>query len=164
MAHEMNKPRPVVTLREIDAGNWRTVTDLVVTEGQRANVASNLLSLCESHYAKDAWVRAVYADDTPVGFLMMSICELEEWYAIWRFMIDHRHQGRGFGKTAVRLGIAHIQEHHPQARRIRLMTTGPDGKRGVKPEDSPYRFYASLGWKDISVVDADGEIEMGFDL
>ncbi|KAF9159182.1 hypothetical protein DFQ26_006844 [Actinomortierella ambigua] len=154
-----------VTLREITRDNWRAITELTVHEGQQGNVTSNVHSLCESHYAEDAWVRAVYADETPVGFLMMSIWDPESWYAIWRFMIDQRYQGFGYGRRAIQLAIAHLREHHPQAKLLRLMSTGPEGKKGkVEPKDSPYQFYSALGWKDMSDVDEDGEIEMGLDL
>ncbi|KAH8660094.1 GCN5-related N-acetyltransferase [Xylariales sp. PMI_506] len=153
-----------ITLREINETNWRAVVELTVLEEQKGNVSSNLLSLCESHYATDAWVRAIYADDTPVGFLMMSICDTEQWYAIWRFMIDHRYQASGYGKAAVKLAIAHIREHHPQAKLIRLMSTGPNGKKDVKARYSPYYFYSSLGWKDISKINEDGQVEMGLNL
>ncbi|KAG0244458.1 hypothetical protein BGW41_007750 [Actinomortierella wolfii] len=153
-----------ITLRLITKDNWREITELTVLPTQQGNVSTNLHSLCESHYSEDAWVRAVYADETPVGFLMMSLWDPEDWYAIWRFMIDHRYQGFGFGRRAIQLAIAHVREHHPKAKMIRLMSTGPEGKKGVDPKDSPYQFYAALGWKDISEVDEEGEIEMGLDL
>ncbi|KAF9349544.1 hypothetical protein BGX26_012178 [Mortierella sp. AD094] len=153
-----------ITLREVGKDNWREITELTVSDSQTAVLSSNLSSLCESHYSEDAWVRGVYADDTPVGFLMMSIWVPEEWYAVWRFMIDQRYQGMGFGRKAIQLAIAHIKNAHPEAKMIRLMSAGPEGKKGVTAKDSPYKFYASLGWKDISEYDEDGEVEMGIDL
>jgi diamine N-acetyltransferase len=156
-----------VTLRVIDKENWRAITQLEVLEEQQGNVSSNAMSLCESHYSEDAWVRAIYADETPVGFLMMSIWDPEKWYYIWRFMIDHRYQRLGFGSAAVKLAIRHVRESHPQAEMIGLMATSPNGKKNVvgkkdvPPEHSPYNFYASLGWKDIKDVDENGQIEMG---
>ncbi|KAF9436875.1 hypothetical protein BGZ76_002717 [Entomortierella beljakovae] len=154
----------IISLREIGKENWREITELSVSDSQVAFLASNLSSLCESHYSEDAWVRGVYADDTPVGFLMMSIWTPEEWYAVWRFMIDQRYQKLGFGRKAIQLAIEHIKTTHPEAKMIRLMSAGPDGKKGVDAKDSPYKFYTSLGWKDISECDEDGEIEMKLDL
>ncbi|KAH8895599.1 GCN5-related N-acetyltransferase [Thozetella sp. PMI_491] len=154
----------IVELREINESNWRDVINLRVAACQTANVSSNVHSLCESHYSKDAWVRAIYANETPVGFLMMSIWDPEEWYSIWRFMIDQNYQGKGYGRAAIELAIAYIREQHPQAKTIRLMTTGLHGKKGVEACDSPYKFYVSMGWKDISSVNDDGELEMGLQL
>ncbi|KAK3830661.1 MAG: GCN5-related N-acetyltransferase [Linnemannia gamsii] len=153
-----------VTLREINKENWCAVTELSVAESQSAILTSNLKSLCESHYAEDAWVRAVYADETLVGFMMLSIWPVEDWYAIWRFMIDQKFQSLGFGRKAILLAINHITTHYPEAKQIRLMTAGPEGKKDVEAKDSPYKFYAGLGWKDISGYDEDGEVEMGLDL
>lgn len=153
-----------VTLREITKDNWRDVAALSVADSQTAILTNNLQSLCESHYAEDAWVRAIYADDTLVGFLMLSIWPVEDWYAVWRFMIDQKYQAQGFGRKAIQLAIAHIKEHHPKAKQIKLMTAGPEGKKGVAAKESPYKFYASLGWREISEYDEDGEVEMGLDL
>jgi diamine N-acetyltransferase len=144
-----------ITLREVNKENWRAVSKLTVLDRQKENLASNVMSLCESHYAEDSWVRAVYADETPIGFLMMSIWEPEEWYAVWRFMIDHQYQGLGFGKLAIKMSIDHIKENYPQAKMIRLMV------RNKALHDSPYNFYSNLGWKDISDINEEGEIEMG---
>ncbi|KAF9209572.1 hypothetical protein CPC16_009508 [Podila verticillata] len=154
----------IVTLREITKENWRDVTTLSVAESQTDILASNLKSLCESHYTEDAWPRAIYADDTLVGFLMLSIWPIEDWYGVWRFMIDQKYQAQGYGRKAIQLAIAYIKEHHPEAKQIRLMTIGPKGRKGVAAKDSPYKFYASLGWKEISEYDEDGEVEMGLDL
>ncbi|KAF9186017.1 hypothetical protein BGZ51_001361 [Haplosporangium sp. Z 767] len=153
-----------ITLREIGKDNWRDIVDLTTTEAQSPLVSSNVSSLCESHYAADAWARGIYADNTPVGFLMMSIAPEEEWYAIWRFMIDQRYQAMGFGRKAIQLAIAHVKDNHPEAKLIRLMSAGPEGKKGVSTKDSPYKFYTSLGWKEISEYDEEGEVEMGLDL
>ncbi|KAL6850771.1 hypothetical protein ACO1O0_007897 [Amphichorda felina] len=159
-----------VTLRVIDKDNWRAVASLTMLEGQEGNVSPNVSSLCESHYSEDAWVRAIYADETPVGFLMMSIWDPEEWYSIWRFMIDHRYQRLGFGRTAVRLAIEHIRQNHPQGKIIRLMSTGPNGKKDipgkkdVPAEHSPYNFYSSLGFRDMTGEEENGQYEMSLDL
>ncbi|KAF9343200.1 hypothetical protein BGX26_006105 [Mortierella sp. AD094] len=153
-----------VTLREINKDNWREVTELSVAESQSEILATNLKSLCEAHYTEDACPRAVYADDTLVGFLMLSIWPVEDWYGVWRFMIDQKYQAQGFGRKAIQLAIAYIKENHPDAKQIRLMSIGPEGRKGVAAKESPYKFYTSLGWKEISDYDDEGEVELGLDL
>jgi hypothetical protein len=37
---------------------------------QRRMVADNALSIAEAHFSEQAWLRAIYADETPVGFIM----------------------------------------------------------------------------------------------
>ncbi len=160
----------IVTLRVINKENWRAITQLSVLETQQGNISANAMSLCESHYSEDAWVRAIYADDTPVGFLMLSIWPPEEWYYLWRFMIDHRYQRLGFGSAAVRLAIQHVRDNHPTAKMFGLCSTGPKGKFDVPgkvdvpAEQSPYYFYRGLGFKDISELDENGQLDMGVDL
>ena len=60
----------------------------------------------------------VYCGKKPVGFLMVAYnCPWaskyyglpEEYYYIWRFMIDSRYQKRGFGKEALRLAIEFVK-------------------------------------------------------
>lgn len=153
-----------VTLREITKDNWRAVIDLKVAEGQEGNVSPNVKSLCESHYSEDAWVRAIYADETAVGFLMMSIWPPEPWYCIWRFMIDERYQKLGFGRQSILLAKKYIQETYPEARLLRLLSTGPEGKKDVPKEHSPYNFYYSLGFREIEPMEPNGQVDMGMDI
>ncbi|KAF2262014.1 hypothetical protein CC78DRAFT_535253, partial [Lojkania enalia] len=123
------------------------------------------MSLLESHYDEDAWVRAVYADnDTMVGFLMMAIWDPEELYYIWRLMIDQRFQGMGYGQRVVAMAIEHIREHNPRAKVLRVMSTPPEGNANVRPEDSPFKFYERLGFRQVKPPDEDGEIMMHFNL
>ncbi|OAA74252.1 GCN5- N-acetyltransferase [Cordyceps fumosorosea ARSEF 2679] len=161
---------PAISLREITKDNWRAVIDLDTHPHQRGNVSTNARSLCEAHYSPDAWVRAIYAGDALVGFLMMSIWEPDAWASIWRFMIDARFQGRGCGAAAIRAAAAHVRAAHPEMRTLRLMSAGPggkaarDGKAAVEEGASPYRFYCKLGFRDIEPADEFGEVEMGLDL
>ena len=67
----MNSPK--LTLKEITSKNWRDIVKLSVTEKQKKFVAPNVYSIVEAHYSDHAWFRAIYADDTPVGFIMVSI-------------------------------------------------------------------------------------------
>lgn len=74
-----------ITLREITEDNWRPVANLKVLPTQQGNLAPNPMSMVEAHYSEDSWMRAVYADETIVGFLMMALWPPTEGYYIWRF-------------------------------------------------------------------------------
>lgn len=172
--NKTNKPSPtrdsILTFREVTEDSWRAVANLSMKPGQIGNLASNVWSLCEAHYDEDAWVRAIYADDTLVGMLMMAIWDAGEKYYIWRFMIDARYQKLGYGRRGVEFAIAHIRENHPKAKQLGVNSTPPEGKQSddpekiVKPKDSPFKFYESLGFKQVAPPDEDGEILMMIDL
>ena len=59
-----------VTLREITEDTLRRIINLskTLTAEQRTHVADNAVSIAEAHFSKYAWFRAIYADETPVGF------------------------------------------------------------------------------------------------
>ena len=82
-----------VTLREITRDNFREVMWLTVKPVQQRFIAFNSESIAEAHFHDEAWTRAVYADDVPVGFVMLHDENLREepeqknFYFLWRFMI-----------------------------------------------------------------------------
>lgn len=156
----------VLTFREVTEHNWRAVAKLSLKDGQQGNLAPNVWSLAEAAYSEDAWVRAIYADETLVGMLMMAIWDPTEAYYIWRFMIDGRYQGLGYGKQGVEFAIAHIRQHNPRAKHLGVNSTPPEGDptKLVKPEDSPFRFYERFGFKQAAPPDEDGEIKLILDL
>ena len=102
-----------VTLREITHENFASILDLKVSDQQKSVYPrSNAYSIVEAHYPPDedpVWLRAIYADETPVGFLMTSEDPKQGDYFLWRLMIDERFQGKGYGQKAVRLLIERIK-------------------------------------------------------
>lgn len=102
-----------VSLREITSKNIEAVLALRVTEEQKeVYPRSNAYSIAEGHYPADddpVWMRAVYAGETPVGFLMTSEAPNLGEYFLWRLMIDAEHQGKGYGFRAVELLVERIK-------------------------------------------------------
>lgn len=104
----------VVSLREITKETLRKITSLSVAPHQQNYVAPNAFSIAEAYFHPEAWFRGIYADETPVGFVM-----LEDWTRIdngtnkpimlWRFMIDQRYQGLGYGRKSLQLIIDHVR-------------------------------------------------------
>ncbi|ORY05081.1 GCN5 N-acetyltransferase [Clohesyomyces aquaticus] len=160
-----------VTFREVTADNYIDVASLSLKDGQIGNLDPNVWSLLVSRFEPEAWVRAVYADETPVGMLMLEIWDPTESYHIWRFMIDRRYQHLGYGRQGVEFAVAHIRQNHPRAKQLKLSSTPREGKKNeknpkqtVKPEDSPYMFYEKLGFREIGPPDENGDVLMGVDL
>jgi diamine N-acetyltransferase len=151
---------PEVSLCEVTAETLRAVLALSVRPEQAAYVASNAQSIAEAHFHPEAWFRAIFAGDQPVGFLMLHDENLrpeprqDDFYYLWRFMIDARHQGRGHGRDAMALLVEHVRAR-PNARV--LLTSCHPG-----PE-SPEGFYRKLGFTATG-RDLDGELELALEL
>jgi diamine N-acetyltransferase len=140
-------PNTIVTLREITKENLDDILSLKVAPAQENFVASNAKSIAQAHFHPEvAWFRAIYADQTPVGFVMLEDDPVNEAYFLWRFMIDAQFQKRGFGRRALELVIEHAKTR-PGARA--LFTSCVPG------EGSPGEFYEKMGFTDT------GEIENG---
>ncbi len=139
-----------VSLRPITEDNLRPVMDLDVTEEQREFVAPNSVSIAEACFTTDAWMRAIYQDDEPAGFLLLSERRDVPRYYLWRFMVDHRFQRRGTGRAAMELLIDYVRAL-PNATELFLSYVPADG--------GPRGFYGGLGFVDTGREDG-GEREM----
>jgi len=133
-------PEAVVTLREITA---RTVGDVcrlsdTLTAPKSRFVAANAFSIAQAHFPDDAWFRAVYADETPVGFIMMHDNAEEQEYFLWRFMIGAAYHGKGFARRAIEL-LAEYVKTRPGATEL-LVSCG-------QGEGSPEGIYLKMGFR-----------------
>ena len=138
-----------VTLRPVDAFNIRAVCDLRVAPHQHAFVAPNAQSVAEASVAEDVWVRAIYADAEPAGFVMLSDDAAQPRYYVWRFMIDERHQGLGIGARAMDLVHDYVRTRPGGDRIYVSYVPAPGGPQG---------FYQRLGYTDTGRVHR-GEVE-----
>lgn len=101
----------MVELREINKDNFNECIKLKVSDEQKSFVASNVYSLAQAWvFQKTAYPFAIYADGVMVGFVMMGFYEEKQAYTIWRFMIDARYQGKGYGKKALQLSIDYLRK------------------------------------------------------
>ena len=98
-----------VALVEVTGETVRSICRLEVGPGQFRFVAPNAVSFAEALFEPKAWYRAIVADDAPVGFLMLYDDPDEPAYFLWRFMVDARFQGRGYGARAIRLLAEHVR-------------------------------------------------------
>ena len=137
----------IVSLREITGETLRPILGLAVSSEQEEFVAPNAMSIAEGCYADDAWIRGIYAGDTAVGFVMCSFKPDKPQYYLWRYMIDHRYQGMGFGFRAMELVIEVVRKQ-PNADSMILSYVREDG--------GPRDFYARLGFVDTG-EERDGE-------
>jgi diamine N-acetyltransferase len=132
-----------VTLREVTSQTVREICRLsdTLSDAQKKMVAPNAVSIAEAYFCKEAWFRAIYAGDAPVGFIMLYIGPDEDnpekmEYFLWRFMIAGPYQGMGFGKKALQIVIDDLKSQGAKE----LGTSCGEG------EGSPEGFYLNLGF------------------
>jgi diamine N-acetyltransferase len=143
---------PLVSLQEITADTVRAVTDLTVAETQRQFVAPNAVSLAQALFAPEAWYRVIVADGELAGFVMLYDESLRRpppshpKVGVWRLMIDARCQGRGIGREALKLVIAHVRDKALFDSLQLSYVPGPG---------CPEPFYAALGFRPTGRMDGD---------
>lgn len=138
---------PVVSLREITAETVRAICDLEPHEAQSGFVAPNAVSIAQAHFNPAAVFRAVFADEEPVGFIMWRPEEHGTSCFLWRFMIDGRHQGKGYGREAIALWLKGLPALGYTLARLSYV----HGAAG------PHGFYLAQGFKDTGEQSANGE-------
>jgi diamine N-acetyltransferase len=148
-------PEVTISLREITEDNGGAVQALRTTPGQARYVSSVVNSLEEAAQVPQAnpWFRAVYADERPVGFVMLAWNVdpqppgiIGPWF-LWKLLIDHRHQRRGYGQEVMRqiIALVRAQGATELLTSYSLVDGGPEG------------FYQSLGFLPTGSVH-DGEV------
>jgi len=155
-----------ITLEKINWDNYIKVLKLKVTKEQENYVASNRASLIhaflESSNGTPVHAFAVKNGKTVVGFMQIMYdndwtgYERDDWlssdeykkyegqpyYYIWRFMIDKRYQGRGYGKEAFKQTLDFIK-------------TFPDGKAKYvmisyeQHNEAGRKLYGSFGFNEV---------------
>jgi diamine N-acetyltransferase len=143
-----------ISLREVTADTVRVICRLDVSEAQKHFVAPNSISIAQAYFEPKAWFRAIYADETPVGFLMLYDDPEEADYFLWRYMIDARYQKMGFGKRAMDLLLEYVRSR-PGAHELRLSCH--PGEEGPEP------FYRRYGFTLTGRM-LENEAEMRIDL
>lgn len=141
----------VVSLKEVTKASLKSILDLTVRKDQERFLASNAVSIAQAYFDRDeAWFRGIYADETPVGFLVL-FCEKEiKKYYLCRFMIDEKFQGFGYGAAALLLLFEYLKVELV-ASELMLFHHQGDG--------NPGKFYEKMGFIYTGKFD-DDEIGM----
>ena len=133
-----------VTLREITADNVRAVSDLRVEPNQDTYVAPNARSIAEAGEWPNAWLRAVYAEDEPVGLMLLDLDTEKPQYALVRLMVAAGRQRAGIGRRAVELAADHVRGLAGATELLTSYVPGPQSASG---------FYQRLGFQDTGRVE-----------
>lgn len=146
--------RCVVSLRPLSGSNRQVVEALRVSPSQARFVSSVADSLREAADEPDgrALYWAVHAEDTPVGFVMISDEVGSPDYIphyLWKLLIDERYQRQGFGTATLDL----IVEYFRGRPGVEVLSTSAG--RG---EGSPITFYERYGFEQTGEIVFDGEM------
>ena len=142
--------------REVTKENFWDIIKLRVFPEQK-HVAPNSVSIAEAHYSDYAWFRAIYFGDNPVGFIMLADpisgetgedAKFNGRYFLWRLMIDHKHQKKGYGKKAVDMICEYVRTHQDAEF---LYCSYSEGEHG------PEGFYMKYGFQKTGEL-TEGEI------
>lgn len=151
----------MIHLEKLTYENFCDVFELKVKKVQYPFVASNLFSVAEAYVTEanggHVFPFAIYNDKKLIGFIQLAYGENadqdgvsmeKDSYEIWRFMIDKRYQGRGYGREALRQAIEFIR-------------TFPCGKAELcwisyEPEnETAKKLYASFGFEETGEMCGD---------
>ncbi len=142
-----------ITLRLISEDNVMPVIKLNVADNQQDLVAPNSVSIAQAAHTTNRWERAIYADETPVGYALLSENRDKPRYYLWRYMIDQRYRRMGFGRAAMTQVVDYVRSLHVTEMFLSY----------VPGANSPRGFYAELGFRDTG-VEAEGELEMRLEI
>ena len=151
----------MIDLREITETNLISIIDLDVSKNQNDLVAPNAVSIAQGHYSKSAWFKGIFNDDVAIGFVMLDLITEENKCFLWRFMIDKKHQGKGYGKIALTQVIEYVKS---------FKVFDNIGTSYVPTDNSAEGFYKNFGFieseeiiKQFGLEDSD-EIGMEYSL
>ena len=133
----------MVSLRPITDDNREAVEALRVSAAQERFVSGVAESLLEAAEEPDgrALYWAVYAGETPVGFVMIADEVGSSEYIphyLWKLLIDERYQRRGFGTATLDLIVEYFRGR-PGVEVLRTSASQGDG--------SPITFYERYGFE-----------------
>ena len=156
-----------IHLEKVTEDNVEAIVKLNVSKEQRKYVASNNWSLIDAYLSlaegEPVFPFGIYNGKTLVGFIMISYdndwtgYERDAWlnsdayrfykdkyyYYVWRFMIDKRFQGRGYGREALRLAIEFMRTFPCGEAEYCVLSYEPTN-------EAAKRFYSSFGFEELN--------------
>ena len=157
MTDEVKQPGrdATVSLREITKETLRPFLKMKVAESQNNMVANNAVSIAQAHFEPHAWFRGIYADEMPVGFIMLYDDPDEPVYFLWRLLVAEEYQGLGYGRKAVDQLVAYVKTR-PNATELKVSHV-------KELPGNPGPFYEKLGFEYTGEEDG-GELVMSLRL
>ncbi len=145
----------MIRLERLTRDNWQTVITLDIADGQRRflETPSVLHAVAEVQFHPTYTAYAICADETRVGFAVYGY--LPEDHSKWwipLLIIDHRYQGKGYGRAAMETIINAVREQAPDSQEIAL---------SYKPDNTAAEcLYLSVGFAKTDEIDERGQVTM----
>ena len=134
-----------INLVPVDQDNWRAAAGVEVFPEQRNFVADPAYYLCLCHYGELWQPLAVKLDDRVIGFLMWAVDEADGSCWLGGILIDKAFQGKGLGKTAVRMALDYLQVEH-SCQQFAL---------SYQPENPARYLYEKLGFVETGEMEGE---------
>ena len=139
----------MIRLTDVTEENWLDVADLSVNDDQRRFVAPAIGILARGYVYRDCKARiyVIENDGTVVGAaLVREFTDEPLGYDLQQFMIDRRHQGKGYGSEALALILDELRK---EGRYDHVEVC-------VKKDDTAaIRLYEKHGFVDSGYIDED---------
>jgi diamine N-acetyltransferase len=145
----------MIRLERLTRDNWQQVISLDIADEQRRflETPSVLYAVAEVQFHPTYTPYAICDDETTVGFAVYGY--LPEDHAKWwipLLIIDHRHQGKGYGRAAIEAILNTVRTQVPDCREIAL---------NYKPDNTvAERLYLRIGFEKTDEVDERGQVTM----
>ena len=140
-----------IYLKDIDKENFEECVLLTTNKDNKHYiseefVAWNAFSIAQSK-VEDGWItKAIYSDDTMVGFVMYGYNHEDDIFELCRIMIDHKFQGKGYGRESLGIILKEMKKLNGCCEIF--LSFDPENKIGR-------HLYESFGFKDTGKVEED---------
>ncbi|NYB74183.1 GNAT family N-acetyltransferase [Sedimentibacter hydroxybenzoicus DSM 7310] len=132
-----------LSLKKVDENNFIECFNLKLGSGQEKYVSHPIRSLAQAYvYYNQCTPFAIYKQDIIIGYVMVIYDYDEETYNIWHMMIDEKHQGNGYGTTAIDLCIDYIKSKPFGESNIIILTCSIGNNAAI-------HVYEKFGFTDI---------------
>lgn len=138
----------------VSAENWKTALFLTTDPERKIPldeqwIANNAFSLVQCQYEPDWDCRLMMDGETAVGFVFYGYWREEDRYLLCRYMIDVKHQGKGYGTAFLPLSVELIRKQYGCA----------DVYTSVHDDNAhAVHLYKSFGFVPTEEMDADERV------
>ena len=151
----------MIHLGKLTYENFEDVFELKPKKVQYPFVASNMFSVAEAYVTMinggHVYPFVICNDERVVGFIQLAYGENadqdgvsmeKDSYEVWRFMIDKRWQGRGYGKEALKQALDFIRTFPAGPAELCWISYEPENETAKK-------LYASFGFEETGEMYGD---------
>lgn len=136
----------VVKLEKLSAQNWKECAELKLKEEQTDSLPDNWTSIAELNFYPETKAFAIKNEEGKVvGFATYGMPVGESYPKLFRLMIDKDHQGKGYGKAALKEILNRMFEEY-KSEKLQVC---------YRPNDPIVKkFYESVGFQEKAILES----------